>query len=461
MGSMAYTHPRGKVHAVVDRISRRYHFAPLDEGPASSGKPLHRNLVLMVLTHLLDRNHLLLGEPGSGKTTAAKIIAATLSGLPYDLYDALEIRGNPQKFEEKVVARPDYGSLARGEESVVWQGTFGLDVLVGDELNRLPLDTQDVILQGIDTSRWNYLNRSLFEGKKPGFFTMNEKDGDRENGLLPALRDRLDVVTEEQFFTTMIAFDLAEAKRAVEADLGNGEFTQGALDALARGYEEYKKVLTGKRPIEGHLTREEKAQIQQEIAALELDNDAMLFLQAFMAEINYSAQYGSKRSADQKKVDATHDHNYAGIEVNHSFSPRSVMAAMDYTKALAWFLNETPTIDHVRFVLPYLFAHKAGFHDDYVNKHGNDERTDCQTIHLAQTLVGEVHTRYTGSIQLMKNFIAVIQDSMANGVTLTEDAAKAAGGSLDETKHDHPLMKDLVRTYKQGEKRAFYASEED
>ncbi len=440
--------PRVKVYSAVDRISKRFHFAPLEDGP-TSGKLLHKNLVLMTLTYLLDRNHLLVGEPGWGKTTFAKVVAAVLSGLPYNLYDSIEIRGHPQLYVEKIVGRPHYGNLARGEESVVWQGTFGADAIIGDELNRLALDSQDVILQGIDTGVWTYLNQVLFEGKKPGFFTMNEKDGDRENGLLPALRDRIDVVTEEQFNTAMDAFAFDDAKRAVQKELCDTDFTQRALQALARNYGEYKKALSGDRPIKGGISREEKARIQEEIMQSELDNDGTLFLQAFMAEINFSQQFGTKRAADPRSPD-THDMNYAGVNVRHSFSPRSSMAAMAYAKALAWFLKESPTLDHVKFVLPYLFAHKAGFHEDYVNVHAGVPRVDSLSIHLARSLVADVHGRYTRSIQPMKNLIADIQ---AGRLAKTDPILNKP--------HDHPLMIDLVKQYKLSDRRAIYGTEED
>lgn len=468
--------PRIKVYSSLRDISEKYHFAPLGEGPA--GRLMHKNLVLMALTYILDKNHLLIGEPGWGKTTGAKIIAARLSGIPYDLFDAMEIRGNPQKYEEKIVARPHYGRLSQGVEDVVWQGTFGLPVIVIDETNRLPYDSQDVILQGIDTGRWNYQNRSLFEGKKPAFMTMNERTGNHENGLLPALKDRIDLVTEEGYFSTMSVFDYAYARRLVAEDLCDCAFTSAAIDAIGRSYEDYKSSIS-KRPIRGHLKAEEKADLQGRIAALELDNEAMLFLQAFMAEINYSSQYGSKRATDPISQD-THDQHYAGVSVRHSFSPRSAMAVLDYAKALAWFVGDNPLLDHVRFVLPHIFAHKADFSDDYKNRHGNDRRRDNQMIHLAKTLVEEVFARYSTSIQPMKNFIAILQKwegGRRSEIRAADDQCKALvrdltgiekgnikpeeAESLKEDRYDHPLMKDLIRHIKEGDKAAFYAGQEE
>jgi hypothetical protein len=473
--------PRMKVYAVLSKMLERYHFAPLTEGP--TGKKIHRNPVLMTLSYLLDLNHLLVGEPGWGKTTGAKILCAMYSDLPYDLYDALEIRGNPQKYEEKIVGRYDYGALSRdGIEKIIWQGTFGLDALMIDEGNRLPLESQDVCLQGIETNRWNYMNQSLYEGKKPTFVTMNERVGHHQNGFDPAFKDRLDIVTENSFWRTMMSGEFTEAKARVLAELHDLEYTNKALEALQQGYDEFKGVL-GERPLVGsRLTPEDKMAILMEMKKLGFDNDAELFKQAFMAEINRSEKYGCKRSSDPISDD-THDLNHAGVNVWRSFSPRSDMAVEQYAKALAWFLQDPKvTLDHVKFVLPHIFAHKANFTDDYQNKHGNESRRDaqnpngsCQMLFLARKLVGEVHDRYVKDIQPMKTLIAIIQkwtSGRRDQIQAKDDASKAlvrdlkkieAGEikpeeapSLSETKHDHPLMKDFIRELREGDEKAFY-----
>ncbi len=440
--------PRTKVYQALSEITTKFHFAPLSEGPTAD-RVMPKNLVFMALTYLLDKNHLLVGEPGWGKTTGAKILASKLSGLPYDLYDALEVRGHPQKYEEKIVARPHYGRLATGEESIIWQGSFALSVMMIDEANRLPLDSQDVILQGIDTGRWNYMNHSLYEGKKPTFATMNERTGNHENGFLPALKDRLDIVTEQVPLSTLLMFDLDGARQAVNSELCKPDYVGDALKELSKEYAQFSAYLKN-RPIAGYLTAEEKADVQKEIYGMDMTkngNDAMLFLQAFAAEINFSEKYGYKRVSDPISDD-THDKTYAGICVKHSFSPRSMMAAMAYSKALAWFLQQDVSIDHVRYVLPYIIAHKAGFTDDYKDAHG-DKRVegDSQSIDLAKVLVQEVHLRYGQCIQPMKNFIARIQSR-----TLTQaDLASIQAGN----QFDHPLMQDMIRQYKAPEG-AFY-----
>src|SRR3989338_8949854 len=130
----------------------------------------------MSLSYLMDRNHLLIGDPGWGKTTLAQIISSRFSGIPFDLYESLTIEGHPGLFTEKWKARPDYGLLNKGEERVIWQGGFSLDTFIVDEINRVSYDVQDEMLEGIRTGRWTYMSDVLYEGKKPTFLTMNDRD---------------------------------------------------------------------------------------------------------------------------------------------------------------------------------------------------------------------------------------------------------------------------------------------
>ena len=215
-----------------------------------------------------------------------------------------------------------------------------------------------------------------------------------------------------------------------------------------------------------------------QIDAVADDNDPVLFLQTFMAEVDFSRKYGRKRAVEPISDD-THDQNYAGIHVLSTFSPRSVMAANAYARGLAWFLGEPLQLDHVRYVLPHIFATKAVFTNDYINKWGNAAREEgeCQSLDLSRRLVGEVYDRYQQSIQPMKNWIAILrawysgerdeikpqndqEKALVKDLTAIEKGKLRADDaeSLKEDKYDHPLMIDIVREVKQPE-RAFYEKE--
>jgi hypothetical protein len=428
---MPETKSRKKVCNIINEIAEGYHFSPVDG--EFHGKYFPNNLVLMGLSYLMDKNHLLIGEPGWGKTTGAQIVASKFSGIPFDLYESLTVEGHPGLFTEKWKARPHYGELAGGTEKVIWQGGFGLDTFIVDELNRISPDVQDEMLEGIRTGRWKYLNDVMYEGKKPSFFTMNHRDNG--NGLIiPPLEDRIDIVTEEIAGSPLNDYQAAEKR--VRANLANPEATTEALDALkSLDFPSFKDVI--RRSKQGdYVTHEEKKSIQEAISGTPLTNDANYFLWAFASEINFNQKYGTKRASDPISDD-DHDQNYAGNFVKHSFSARPLMAARSYAQGLAWILgHEKVDLDHVRYVLPHISAHKLDFNEGFKDKHGNDyrgENGNYEDLHLAKELVDFAHGNYETSVKPMRDVIAKIQ----KGKLKPEDV------NLDD--YDHPLIRHIIQ----------------
>lgn len=429
---------RDKIRRVINEVADKYHFTSVDG--ELNGKHFPNNLVLMSLSYLLDRNHLLIGDPGWGKTTAAQILASRFSGTPFDLYESLTVEGHPGLFTEKWKARPHYGELTKGREKVIWQGGFGLDVFIVDEINRVSHDVQDEMLEGIRTGRWTYMNDVLYEGKKPTFLTMNDRDNG--NGeIIPPLKDRIDIVTEEKAESPLN--DYAGADEFVRQDLANPQVTTQAIESLRKlDFGKFKDVIRGNRRGD-YLTPEEKRAIQKEIRTLPFTNDANYFLWTFASEINYSQKYGTKRARDPISDD-NHDKIYAGVHVKNSFSARPQMAARAFGQGLAWILGDTKVdLDHVRYILPFVSAHRLGFNEGFRDKHGNDHREVYEDLHLASELVKQVHKTYEGSIKPLKDIIARIQ---------LEKVKNLGDGKIkigNETKHidefDHPLIRHLIQ----------------
>ncbi len=437
---------RQKVFPLLRKVGD-LHLEPLGEG--INGKLFHTNRVLMALSYLLGRNHLCVGEPGWGKTTGSKILGSVFSGTPYDLIDKLEIRGHPGQYDEKIVGRFDLGKLNAGKEVVIWQGSFLLPLMLIDEVNRLPIEVQETLLQGVDTGVWTYMNRHCDEGKKATFMTMNERHDVALNGMLPAFSDRIDVVTEHGFDNAMDVLDYETLVKARHSDLYNPQGVLAALKELEKDTAAFKAALKGLQ--RGGLTQGDLEQIRGEIDAVNVQNEFNYLLMMLTAEINYSEQFGRKRAGDGISPEQ-HDQKFAGVCVGTSFSPRSIMAAMQYGKGLAWLLGEDATIDHMRFVLPHVLAHKAHFNEKFVNAHGADTRRDYRELHLAKVLVGEVYDRYQKDIKGMTNFISAVQAlGESGGVPVeysTPDGKKQLtvqgllGMSLAD--FDHPFMKNLV-----------------
>ncbi len=427
----------------IATIAERFHYeAPTLE---LSGVRLPRNLTLMALSFLLDGNHLIFGDPGWGKTTSAKVLASVFTGVPYDLYDKIEMRGNPQKYEEKTIARPDYGALATGRESVIWLGALGTPVLVVDELNRFSLEMQDVLLQGIDTGTWQYLNATHVH-KAPAFFTANFR-GESTNSFLPPLLDRMAIMTEEKYAGAMADYHAALGER--QRVLCAPKLSSEALSRLdAEGIAAFLAFLDQHRletvePIRAAQREEIKQQIQELPCAWydeqlrEGHNDALLFFYAFTAELNHSEQYGCKRVTDPISDD-THDLAHLGCRVHSSFSPRSQMAALDYARGLAWLLgDECVEIDHFKAVLPHVIAHRFEFSSEFRNNQAQVTRAECEELHLAHQLVEEAHEHYRQGAPGLLNLLATLQE-------LRGASRNAELLDLDPDAYDHPLAKEMI-----------------
>lgn len=418
---------RKKVCSIIEEIADRYHYTAVDG--KFKNQYFSNNLVFMSLSYLLDRNHLLIGDPGWGKTTLAQILSSKLSGIPFDLCESLTVEGHPGLYTEKWKGRPHYGALTKGKELVIWQGSFGLDTFIVDEINRVSLDVQGEMLEGIRTGRWKYMNDVLYEGKKPTFFTMNDRD-ESNGSIIRPLEDRIDIVTEEGANSPLN--DYLNADIRIRRELANPQVTTEALDALKNlNFGDFKSIIQRNRKGD-YLTVKEKQSIQDEINAIPFSNDALYFLWTFASEINFNQKYGKKRTRDPISDDS-HDKNYVGVYVKNSFSARPQMAAQIYSQGLAWILGHKEVkLDHVRYVLPYVTAHKLNFNDSFKDKYGNDYRTDHENLHLARRLAEIVQGHYENNIKPLKNIIARIQ----------EGKIKPEEINIDD--YDHPLMKHII-----------------
>jgi MoxR-like ATPase len=421
----------------------KYHYEPIKE--EFKGKKFPLNITLSVLSCIMKKNHLYVGEPGFGKTTLSKIIASVITGVPYDLYDATELRGHPFKYEGNLTGRLHFGKLNKeGNEQVIWVSTFLMPVLILDEVNRLTEEAQDVLLQPIDTGRINYLNASIYGGKKPAFLTANEKE-ERWNGFIPAFLDRIAIVTEQKHHNSlMLIFNMDEMKKNVEKDLCDPEFTNAALEALANiNFDSFIEMVKERQREKAKISPEKQEEILNEISKMEMDNDAILFLASLGEEINTSNKYGVKRCSDPIS-DHSHDLPYLGVNVKTAFSPRSICFTLDYAKALAWlFEDDKVGLDHVRFILPHILAHKANFTDDYINAHGNDIREDFLNLYLSKCLVEQAFENYKKCIRPVKNEIAKIQ----KGEMRLDEAKKMLKDA------DHPLLKAVLKAFLDEESR--------
>ena len=196
-----------KVQGLYGRIGQDFYLNRDDF--EVNGQGYNSALLFGTLTELSRGNMLLFGEYGGGKTTSAEYLNAVFNGLPLDLVKRVAIRGNPQLTEEKMVGRPHYGKMHKGEEDVVWQHFVMVGPKIFDEFNRIPESNQAVVLNGVDRGEWNYLNDFVSTGRQPFFATCNYADRGN-NGLIPPILDRFDVAVEAGFPGVMNALHIAQ-----------------------------------------------------------------------------------------------------------------------------------------------------------------------------------------------------------------------------------------------------------
>ena len=115
--------------------------------------------------------------------------------------------------------------------------------LIIDEANWIPYEGQALILQGIETGRWTYMDHPFFEGKKPTFFAINKRP-EEGNGLWHALEDRMDISLPFEPLSIIDMTFLQNAKENLEKILCNQKTTDEAMKIIGddrSGLQEFLK----------------------------------------------------------------------------------------------------------------------------------------------------------------------------------------------------------------------------
>ena len=387
-----------KVQGLYGRIGQDFYLNRDDF--EVNGQGYNSALLFGTLTELSRGNMLLFGEYGGGKTTSAEYLNAVFNGLPLDLVKRVAIRGNPQLTEEKMVGRPHYGKMHKGEEDVVWQHFVMIGPKIFDEFNRIPESNQAVVLNGVDRGEWNYLNDFVSTGRQPFFATCNYADRGN-NGLIPPILDRFDVAVEAGFPGVMNALHIAQDyHNDKDQILKNPELTRKALEILTSGkpYEETQRELEAiveqqqaklKNSGFSVLTLEDKAEIEQGIRGVKLDRDAEQYFAFLIAEMNSSQKYGQKRSIDNPEGDKQN-----GLYLNATFvgsgSRREEKSLVRYAKSLAWLQGEGEVnLDNISQVAPYVLWHRIKWTPETEQAFKDSDRKDPLDLHIAKTLLQE------------------------------------------------------------------------
>lgn len=422
----------------------------------------HWNTTMLSLAYFLADNVLIVGEPGWGKTTAAKTISAVMTGLPFDLYEAVQIQGHPDQTMETMLARVDLAEL-RASERVIWQAAIYLNSIIIDEINRLSPGKQAMILNCIDTGRTSYLNDTFFTGKIPFYTTANHPD-DGNHIMTPPLLDRFGICVEQGYIGAVANKQIKDAEKNLE-QLKNPELTtvilqllnnekmdvRSKLKELKKRADEHKRMLSEQKLFV--FDDIEKVAIKKGIEDVIITEEADIFMQMISAELNMTAVYGRKRSNDIVD-EGNHGKKLASHCTKNGLSYRGIRALENYVKAVAYVLGTQVTKNFVVAVAPYVLGHRLQFTDDFKSKYEPANRSGefgmPYQFFLAEELVKGVEQNYKDTKQQIDLVIHRYKElKNVHGYPLN-DAQRA---QVDEwvknpDKVDHPLARNYILNIK-------------
>jgi hypothetical protein len=303
-----------------------------------------------------------------------------LGGLPFNFYETVQIQGNAEQTEEKMKARTNYGKLMKGDEQVVWNQALYADAYLLDEISLLPKTKQDILLESLRTGRWNYLNGSVYFGKRPFFATSNYEENGKHN-IDFRVRDRF-AIGMELGWIPLYDDEIAAAEKRISAELTDEAVTETIISELSQtnggsksdvDKRKFVVEMAGKfskahlEPLGLHRVDDQaKREFRELVERTPFDRDSRVYLDFLQCELNATQLYGMKRRCTPPE-DSTHSKAIASSKMyGAGRTPRAAKALRDYSRALAVVLGDTQvTRDHVDAIAPYVFAHRFDFTPDF------------------------------------------------------------------------------------------------
>jgi len=406
------------------------------------GQGFNTALLFGLLTALSRGKELIIGEPGVGKTTSAEFVGSLTYQIPVGVIWGSEVSGHPEQTEEKIIGRPNLGSLNKGIEEVVWTHFSQIPVKIVDEINRLPETKQSMILDGVDRGNWDYLNEMIINEEYCLFATANYQD-QGTNTIIPPMIDRFDILVESRHPGPNISYlvgkywDKENMLRHPQLERDFQEVLNSKVpyhdklpqvEEVCNRYGEFLYSRLGLKP----LNKEDRDVIGSEISQIDFSLDASAFTRTVLAELSFCYHHGQKRSVENC-TEGCHYTGYLCHEIKNCASNRLPMSIRNYSQVLAWFLEENEVgIEHVKAVVPYTLAHRIQWRDEYLARMEKSRRNDPFMIFLAKEAVRGMLRRYDEQRGRIKEALGV-------GFRILK------GEDLEPIEGDHPVYLEIKK----------------
>jgi len=334
------------------------------------------------------------------------------------------------------------GELNKGIEKIVWSDFVLSKTKIVDEINRIPSHKQNILLTGMQTNTWKYLNNVIMTEPCPWFATKNYKDSGN-NGIIPPLLDRFDISVESKNpglnntrlirYSEKINLNYEDIAAAYSVLIFNKDILyEDYLDGTNLLRNEYVARIKNDLNLD-LLSDEERNNIRNQILSKDFDEDSNYFLDVLYSELGSCQLFGQKRT-NESCPDDCHYSNYACFNIKNSLSVRTINTIDNYSKALAWAMNDKEVnVNHISSILPYALNHKLIFNENELQSREHKSRKESVQLQTTIDILEEIKKR-AGKIK--HDQIDIVSLILNKKIIEAEKKSKTM---------DHPVFKEYMK----------------